>query len=82
MAKLDLMNVYRDQARDDPAHLNVDPLHPSALGHRIAAISILYTLLSNGWIPGEDLQSFHRFEAGANKLSTLSKAVREVLEAS
>jgi len=82
MAKLDLMNVYRDQARDDPAGLNVDPVHPSARGHRIAAISIVYSLLSKGWIPGEDLQSFRRFEAETKNFSALSKAVRKVLESS
>ena len=79
IASLDLMDVYRDQARDDPASLNVDPVHPSARGHRIAAVSILYALLANGWIPGEDLESFRGLEEREGKLSALAMEVRSVL---
>lgn len=79
---LDLLNVFRGQARDDPARLNVDPIHPSARGHRIAAVSILYALLANGWIPGEDAESLRRLEARDAKLSGLLAEVRRVLEAS
>ncbi len=77
LAWLDLLPLFRAAAGADPP-LARDPLHPTARGHRLAALAVLYRLLDEGRIPGRNSRDFESLAADLKVASRWLPALREV----
>jgi lysophospholipase L1-like esterase len=74
---LDLLPLFRGGGRGGAA-LAEDPLHPTARGHRLVALALLYRLLDEGRIAGRNARDFEEFIANRKVASRWLPALRQV----